>query len=137
MRTIRNPVLLALASVAAILAMPGAGRAQRATEQYIPIGKSPGLSGMVTVIGTCTAVQAKERTVTVRCGETVWIGQVTKDTKIYVDRSDLRQPNTNGTFEDLKSGSRIEVKYREGQRKSLGVCDWIKIQAAPAPAKKG
>jgi len=35
------------------------------TEQYIPIGQSPGLSGKYTVIGKLQSVNAKEQTCTV------------------------------------------------------------------------
>jgi len=122
-----------LLGFAGAVLLAGAAQAQKATEIYIPIGRSPGLSDTVTVIGTCTAVAAQDRTVTVRCSGEKWVGRVTEATRIFLDKSQIRQPNTYGTYADLKDGVRIEVKYLEGQRESGGACEWIKVQfAAPA-----
>jgi hypothetical protein len=108
--------------------------AQRATELYIPIGRSPGLSHKVTCLGTCTAVDAKERVATVRAGQSTWTVKLTTATRIYLDRSELGQPNTYGTLEDLRDNRQMEVKYK-GDRKSGGECEWIKVRVT-APAQR-
>ncbi len=43
---------LSVLATLAVLLLAGTAHAQQATEIYIPIGKSPGLSGKTTVIGT-------------------------------------------------------------------------------------
>ena len=112
--------------------------AQRATEIYIPIGRSPGVSGKCTALGTCTSVDAKERVATVRAGQGTWTGRVTATTRIYLDRSALGQPNSYGTFDDLRDDRQVEIKYR-GQHESGGECEWIKVKitAAGAPPRSG
>ncbi|MGH7163141.1 MAG: hypothetical protein ACREID_06635 [Planctomycetota bacterium] len=122
----RKLVLLLLAA--------GTAGAHQATEIYIPIGKSPGLSGKVTIIGSCAEVQAKERAVAIRAGGKSWNGLVTETTKIFLDRSKLRLPNTYGTFEDLRRGRMMEIKYRDGEGERA--CEWIKVQVAGEPASR-
>jgi hypothetical protein len=114
----------------AILLAAGGVHAQKATELHIPVGRSPGLSGTVTVIGACGSVDPRERTVSVLSGAGEWIAQVTEDTVVYLDRSKLRLPSSYGTFADLRGGSLVEIKYRDRQRRSRGDCEWIKIQVA-------
>lgn len=103
-----------------------------ATERYIPIGKSPGLSGKLTYMGKVGSVDARGRSVS---GES-WSAAVTERTRIWLDRSKLRETNTVGSLDDLKAGRLVEVKYlgREaGQRR--GAAEWIKVEI-PAPASR-
>ncbi len=103
---------------------------QRAAERYIPIGKSPGLSGKYTYMGRIGTVDAKGRTV----GGKAWSATVTERTRIWVDRSKLGRSNTTGAFADLKAGAVVEVKYVGRERgKSSGPADWIKVEIAPGP----
>lgn len=48
-------------------------------------------------------------------------------TRIWLDRSRQRQTNLTGTFEDLRVGRRVEVKYRDAEQKKQ--IHWIKIEA--------
>jgi hypothetical protein len=121
--------------ILACLLAGATARAQRATEVYIPIGRSPGVSGKITAIGTCIVVEARERLVTVRADGKTWTAKVTKVTKIYLDRSAVGLPNTYGTVADLSTDRLMEVKYCDGQRTSGGECEWIKVQIG-APAVK-
>ncbi|MEE8060823.1 MAG: hypothetical protein V3T16_03300, partial [Gemmatimonadales bacterium] len=62
-RTVR--ALAAAACIFGVSALQG----QESTEQFIPIGKSPGMSGMYSMIGEVVSVDAQNRTVTVRNDE--------------------------------------------------------------------
>jgi hypothetical protein len=106
-----------------LLALAPLAFGQRTTERFIPIGKSPGLSGKRTYMGKVGTADAKERTI----GGTTWNAQVTEKTKIWLDRSKLGLTNINGTFDDLKPGRVIEVKYA-GKGKDSGPAEWIKVE---------
>lgn len=111
-----------------VLAAPQA-MGQRAAERYIPIGKSPGLSGKRTYMGRIGTVDAKGRTI----GGKSWSATVTDRTRIWIDRSKLGRSNTAGTLADLKAGCAVEVKYVGMARgRSSGPAEWIKVEAAPA-----
>lgn len=112
-------VTLALFSNAAGL------QAQRATERYIPVGQSPGLSGIYSYIGQVVEVAANGSSVTVEYeGESRTI-QITAETNVWLDRSRLRQPNATGGVADLVTGRTIEVKYVDAETRDRA--EWIKV----------
>ncbi len=117
--------LVALATAAALLWGPAAVEGQMMTEQFIPIGQSPGLSSTQTDIGQIEAVDTAARRITLG-GHSV---AVTPRTRIWLDRSALRQANVPGRFADLRRGRRAEVKYEDAARKDRAA--WIKV--APEP----
>jgi hypothetical protein len=101
--------------------------AQNTTEIFIPIGRSPGLSGTKTSIGTIESVDVADQTLvltedneerTVRCNE---------HTRIWLDRSKQRQPNIVGSLADCRATLRVEVKYVDNA-KDIGVAEWIKVE---------
>lgn len=101
--------------------------AQETTERYIPVGMSPGVSGVSAVIGTVVAADEPSRTITVQVeGEaeprTV---PVTPDTRIWLDRSPLREVNTVGSFADVTVGRTVEVKYVDPEPREAA--DWVKV----------
>ena len=96
---------------------------QKATERFIPIGKSPGLSGKVTILGDVAAVDAAARTLTVE-NRTI---KVTEATRIWLDRTRAQKPVEDGRFEDLKPGVRVEIKLREQEPKDA---EWVKVEVA-------
>jgi hypothetical protein len=108
--------------------------AQEMTEQYVPIGQSPGLSGKYTVIGKLQSVNATEQTCTVAGTTGALNVKITARTKIWLDRSKLQQPNLQGTLADLRPGATVEVKP-EGHLRgvSSGPAEWIKVDVASAP----
>lgn len=110
-----------LAAVLIVLSCPLTALSQKATEQFIPIGQSPGLSGQYTYIGALEAVDATARTITVE-GRSV---QVTDATRIWLDRSIAQQPNLSGGLDDLRPGRRVEVRYMDAERRERAA--WIKI----------
>lgn len=106
-----------------LMVLPAA--AQRATERYIPLGRSPGLSMAQTLVGPIIGADAEARTVTLGARTERHSVRITADTKIWIDRTGYGLSNIPGSFDDLKSGRRAEVKYvDEGRRETA---DWIKV----------
>jgi hypothetical protein len=114
-----------------IVAMGGALEAsgQQATEMFIPIGQSPGLSNKENVIGTLESVDSGKRMVTVSSSSGAQTVGITDRTMIWLDRSEQKQPNRNGAINDLQKGRKIEIKIRKGESKA--VAEWIKVQVSP------
>ncbi len=99
---------------------------QKATEMFIPIGQSPGLSGQVTVIGKIETSNAAGRSITIAGSAETWRATITDRTRIWLDKSNLQSINQTGTFDDLKKGLLVEVKYEGNGRKGQGPAEWIK-----------
>jgi hypothetical protein len=116
----------AAVSVAVMLLVVAPGAlAQRATEMYIPVGKSPGVSGRTSVAGAIATIDSRQRTLVIADGATRHTATVTADTRIWIDRSGLALPNLQGTFADLKEGLQAEMTYAAGDG---GVAGWIKVR---------
>ncbi len=114
-----------LAVLAAALCWASSAQAQMMTEQYIPIGQSPGISGTYSYIGQVESVDTNNRTVTVRGDQGSRTIKVTDKTWIWLDRSQQRQPNVRGAMSDLQPGRRCEIKYTDYQTKDTAA--WIKV----------
>ncbi len=102
--------------------------AQKATEQFIPLGRSPGASGKLTWIGEILGTDAEARTLTLGEAQRSHTVKITDTTRIFLDRSKLKQTNLTGTFADLQPGRRVEVKY-EGPLPTP-TADWVKVEIA-------
>ena len=102
--------------------------AQKATEIFIPVGKSPGLSGKYTSIGKITAIDAANQTLTVADSAGSYEVKATAHTQIWLDKSALKATNHKGAFADLRQGLLVEVKYENNQRKDKGPAEWIKVK---------
>jgi hypothetical protein len=124
----RLTLLVGLA--AATVAAPAA--AQRTTEQFIPLGKSPGVSGIMAYMGTITEVNPAAKTVTISGPRGVTTMLVTGNTRIWLDRATQRRSTTTGKLTDLKVGWTAEMKYLEPDKKKGA--EWIKV-AMPAGAQ--
>ncbi len=96
--------------------------AQKATEIFIPMGKSPGLSYKYTYMGKIESVNTQKRTLKVDGREV----KVTRDTKIWLDRTALKTTNVVGRFADLQSGREVEIKYVDPKRRQA--VEWIKVK---------
>jgi hypothetical protein len=118
---------LAMAIVIAALGNASKVVAQEATEMYIPIGQSPGVSGKTTVVGTVQAMDAAARTLTVAGPSGARTFAITAKTRIWQDRSESKQSNKAGSLADLQQGRRVEVKPQSAAAKASA--DWIKVQA--------
>jgi hypothetical protein len=100
--------------------------AQRATELFIPIGKSPGLSGKYTTIGIVESLDTQKQSIVISdSGRSLTI-LCSRATKFYVDCSSSGKPNIMGTMSHCKKGILAEVKYFEN--KVGGVAEWIKVK---------
>lgn len=119
---------LLIVIAAAGLGFGGLGQVhgQRMTEMYIPIGQSPGVSGKTSVIGEITAVDEAQKTLTVAAAAGSESVVLTDQTWIWLDRSQAQLPNGAGTLAHLRAGRRVEVRFRDADRKR--VAEWIKVQ---------
>ncbi len=103
--------------------------AQNATERYIPLGQSSGVSFKLTVVGKIEAVDPARKSVTVATPSGPLIIEIREKSRIWLDRTKLKQTNLKGGFADLKSGSTIEVKFVDRNRNKFA--DWVKVEALP------
>jgi hypothetical protein len=116
---------------AALLGFAAIAAAQEATERFIPMGQSPGLSGRSTLIGTVVAFDNGMLDISVPPNAATQRVRVTPATRIWLDRSAAKQPSVTGTAAELRAGRRIEVKRADAAPPAAA--DWIKIEAAVAP----
>lgn len=120
-------LLITATLLAALLANFSFAHGQKQTERYIPLGQSPGLSGKSTRIGTIEATDPKARTITLALADRGYaVVTVTERTRIWLDRSRLKQTALSGSYSDLRPGRRVEVKYEDPQR--AGAAEWIKVE---------
>ena len=98
--------------------------AQKATERYIPLGESPGISENESIVGTIATVDYETMSVQIRNGGKSKTVRMSDTTRYYLDRSKSRLPNRLGTIYDCKVGLLVEVKYLADS-----TVDWIKIQS--------
>jgi hypothetical protein len=109
----------------AALASPVA-QGQLTTEQFIPIGKSPGISGKYSYIGVVVAVDQDAHTIDVRSDRGTKTIRVTKDTRLWLDRSKAKRTNPEASYADCKVGVTVEVMYLHDDK---ATADWIKIES--------
>jgi Domain of unknown function (DUF5666) len=121
----RRAVIGGLAGTAMLMAGIGSAPAQEATEQFIPIGRSPGISGVQSYQGVIEAVDPQRQTVSVSDRTAPQNITITKQTRIWIDRSKQGQASLAGEFADLKVGQQIEVKFEDAQRRESAA--WIKV----------
>jgi hypothetical protein len=127
---------LGLALILGLLCSIPLAHAQQATERYIPLGKSPGLSGKYTYIGPISAADPESRTLTVFGPAGSRTVRITERTRIWLDRTKLRLPTRDGHFEDFRRGRMAEVEYEDHERKESAA--WVKVEireleSAPGP----
>ncbi len=111
------------------LALQNECYAQKATEIYIPVGKSPGLSGKYTLLGKITEIDTATQTVTVTDSSGSYPVSLVPEAVIYLDRHTLKLPNVTGTFADCRPGLMVEVKFRENKR--MKPVEWVKVELQP------
>ena len=100
--------------------------AEKATELYIPAGKSPGLSGKYLAAGRIEQVNYQKNTLTMSSGSSSYPVKITERTMIFLDRSKLGQSNLYGSFADCKKGMMIEVRFEKDERGRPA--EWIKLE---------
>lgn len=119
---IRRTIVTTVAMVASIAGAWAGG--QETTEVYIPIGKSPGVSGVSSIVGTVTEVDYDAKSLVVTTDGSPRSIDMDDETDYYLDRSDSNEPSTKGDVRDCQVGRTVEVKFAED-----GKADWIKIDA--------
>ena len=116
-------------AIAATIALAGAAAAHPATEQFIPIGQSPGPGVVQGTAGAVVEPSAAdgEPVVAVENNSGAELGAyvVTEHTRIYIDRSAQGLPNLVGTIDDVQPGSVIEVRIADPQTREA---EWIKVR---------
>jgi hypothetical protein len=117
--------VLVLVAMAAF-GMPGAAVAQEATEQFIPIGESPGVSREESYLGECVAYDAEDRVLQMHGNRGIRRILITEKTRIWLDRSPIEETNVVGDPGDLLPGRRMEVRYADPDDKE--VADWVKVE---------
>ena len=100
--------------------------AQKATEQYIPIGKSPGASQKYSYIGTIVAVDSETHVITVENEAGRHDLRVAKETLIWLDRTKRKRRNSMGTFADCEVGRSVEVMHLLDDSRTAA---WVKIES--------
>lgn len=100
--------------------------AEKSTELYTPMGRSPGLSGKYTVMGKIDQVNPQNQTIKMSGASGSYTIILTKRTFIYLDRSKVQLTNTYGTLADCEAGDTIEVKFEDNSRSKP--IEWIKVQ---------
>ena len=124
MRTFLSGLGVAIALVSAVFQV----HAQKETERYIPLGQSPGVSQKYTSIGEIADVDQQKQMVTIVEPAGRRTVKITEKTRVWLDRTKLKQANLTGSFADLQTGRRIEVKYEDPERRQ--VADWVKVEIA-------
>jgi len=99
---------------------------QQTTEQFIPIGKSPGISDKYSYIGVVVAVDRDTHTIDVQSNRGTKTIRVREDTRLWLDRSKAKRTNPDASYADCKVGVTVEVMYVHDDK---ATADWIKIES--------
>ena len=103
--------------------------AQKATEFFIPVGQSPGLSLQETWLGVVETVDEENNVLTITNESGTRNINLTPETQIWLDKSLVKEPNETGDLTDLQAGLTIEVKYRSNEPSESA--EWIKVRVEP------
>ncbi len=117
-----------LLTLVAALFFPYAGQGQEMTEKYIPVDAYPQLAGKHVVVGRIVSVDKDMRVFALQSDGSIQKFLVANNTMIWLDRSLRKEANTYGTFSDLKTGLKAEVKVFGPARTHLA--RWVKVQIA-------
>lgn len=102
----------------------GWASAQQATEVYIPIGESPGVTANSSVTGEIKSVDYSDHRMTIEGSDGSRIVKITPRTLFYLDRNSDKKQNEAGSFEDCETGRYVEV-FVDAE----GNARWVKIAA--------
>ena len=123
---------LRVALFVALLASSSLAHGQRATERFIPLGESPGVSATRTTLGKIAAVDAQARRIRVAGASGPVEVRIEASTQIWIDRHARGLAPQDGTFADLREGRLAEVLLADPPER--GIADWIKLEEGePAP----
>ena len=99
---------------------------QQTTEQFVPIGQSPGVSNKYSYIGKIVEVDLEANTITVESDRGTKTMKILTTTRIWLDRSKVKNANTVADYSDCEVGRSVEVMYDHDNH---DVADWIKIES--------
>jgi hypothetical protein len=122
--------IIGLAVIVLLVGGVSHASAQEQTERYIPVGESPGMSGKYSYQGAIVAFDSATRTITVRGPEGTRDIKLSDKTRIWLDRSALKQTNVRGSAADLTVGRTVEIKFMDYDK--MESCDWIKVAVTSA-----
>jgi len=100
--------------------------AQKETEVFIPLGKSPGVSNKYSVIGKVETVNINDSVIIITQDANIKTCKINSRTEVYLDKSNLKLTNTKGSFADIKKGQLVEAKYKDN--KPSDVIEWFKVK---------
>lgn len=128
MRTLRmNIISTATLLLTIIFWWSSLSYAQQSTEQFIPIGKSPGISDKYSYIGNITAVNKQTNSFMMQTGNGETEITISPTTRIWLDRSKNKKTNIEASFDDCETGRTVEVMHN---RDNKNIADWIKIESS-------
>ncbi len=128
MRKILSAIIVTAVCVSAVwLGNEAVVYGQQTTEQFIPMGKSPGVSGKLAWMGVIEQVDDRNRTITIKTDSASKTIKLTDKTRIWLDRSKMRTRSIKSSFADLKKGSKVEVKWVKDNESEA---EWIKVEVA-------
>lgn len=123
-----RPVVF-LVAVASAWVVVAPLQAQKATEMWIPIGQSPGVSGTMSAVGTIATCEPASGALQMATDKGPQAATLTTATKIWIDRSATKRANSVGDLADCQKGRRAEVKYVYDGAARTARAEWIKIAA--------
>jgi hypothetical protein len=115
----RHRAILALLA-SAMVSLTAAGHP--ATELYIPIGKSPGISHVKSWIGQIQSLAATQVGFTMMVNDDAKYVAFDESTKIYLQYETPGKNNELGNYTDCKAGRTAEVYLADD-----GKANWIKV----------
>lgn len=118
--------LILLSAIIVCLASVSSVHAAKSAELYIPIGRSPGLSGEYTIIGEVDQVDPQNQIILISNTDASYTVQITESTEFYLDKSKVRLTNTYGTLSDCNAGDTVEVKFKDNDLSESA--EWVKVE---------
>jgi len=100
--------------------------AQQTSEQFIPIGMSPGISNKYSYIGKIIAIDTTTNAISLQSGKGPRTITISPITRIWLDRSKNKKSNIVASFEDIKIGANVEVMHL---RENASTANWVKIES--------
>lgn len=120
--------LIASTGFAALLLAVAMASSHEMTEKYIPVGAYPTLQSPYASIGTISGIDAAAGTITLNGNGASHTYKITEHTRIWLDRSLLKQPTLDGTLADIKTGMRAEIRGAGPEKAHEAM--WVKVQVS-------
>ena len=118
--------MFCVAAAAALTLVAAVAGAHPATEHYIPIGESPGVSGKSSYTSVIEERDDGRHLIEVLSTRGVTAVRIGEGTRIYLDRSSVGKANLVGSYSDCRPGRRIEVKFVDND--PAKPAEWIKVR---------